>query len=263
MRSTCLAVAALTLTFAGSVRAEQINMPGTGDGMEMLRAVAAAFAADNPGLSVVVPPSTGSGGGVIAVAQERATLGRIAVPLSASEEAAGLSSVSIVRLPLAIYAHPSAGVSEITSEQLADIYDGTITSWKDVGGADLRIKVVRREEKDSTLVVLRATLPGWKDLKFTEKSKLAVTTQDSLDTVRETEGAIGFGPFSETRGLGLTVFRVDGKYPTDRDYPSFNRLRLIYKQTTVTPAARKFIEFAQSPKARQMYVSFGGVPETD
>lgn len=254
---------ALTLSFAGSAAADPMSVPGTGDGIEMLRAVAAAYAADNPGASIVVPPSTGSGGGVIAVAQDKAVLGRIAVPLSASEEAAGINSVSIVRLPLAIYAHPSAGVTQLTADQLAGIYDGTITNWKEVGGADLRIKVVRREEKDSTLVVLRATLPRWKDLNITDKSKLAVTTQDSLETVRQTEGAIGFGPFPETRGLGFIIFRIDGKFPTDPDYPSFNRLRLIYKNATITPAAQKFIEFAKSAKAKQMYVSFGGVPETE
>ena len=264
MRSLPFATAiALTLTFAGTATADPMNVPGTGDGIEMLRAVAAAYAADNPGASIVVPPSTGSGGGVIAVSQEKAILGRIAVPLSASEEAAGLNSVSIVRLPLAIYAHGSARVSELTSAQLAGIYDGTITNWKEVGGPDLRIKVVRREEKDSTLVVLRATLPGWKNLTLTEKSKLAVTTQDSLDSVRQTEGAIGFGPFSETRGHGFIIFRIDGKDPTEPDYPSFNRLRLIYKSATVTPEAKKFIEFAKSAKAKQMYVSFGGVPETE
>ena len=258
--TTCIA---LTLTIVTLARAEQISVPGTGDGMEMLRAVAAAYAADNLGTSIVVPPSTGSGGGVIAVAQDRAPLGRIAVPLSTSEEAAGLTAVTIVRLPLAFYAHPSAGVSELTSAQLVGIYDGTIANWKEVGGANLRIKVVRREEKDSTLVVLRSTLSGWKDLKFSDRSKLAVTTQDSLDSVRQTEGAIGFGPFSETRGYGFIVFRIDGKYPTEPDYPSFNRLRLIYKPATVTPEAKKFIEFAKSPKARQMYMDFGGVPDTE
>ena len=265
MRSLTLGIAvAATLTLISvPASAQPINVPGTGDGIEMLRAVAAAYAADNSGVSIVVPPSTGSGGGVIAVAQDRAILGRIAVPLSASEEAAGLHSVSIVRLPLAIYAHASAGVSALTSQQLVGIYDGTITNWKDVGGADLRIKVVRREEKDSTLVVLRATVPGWKDLKITDKSKLAVTTQDSLDTVRQTEEAIGFGPYSEARGHGYIIFRLDGKYPTDADYPSFNRLRLIYKKATVTPTAHKFIEFAKSPKARQMYTSFGGVPDLE
>ena len=264
MRSFSFAACiALTLTSAGLARAEQINVPGTGDGMEMLRAVAAAYVSDNPGTSIVVPPSTGSGGGIIAVSQDKSVLGRIAVPLSASEEATGINAVSIVRLPLCFYAHSSVGVSELSSKQLAGIYDGTITNWKDVGGSDLKIKVVRREEKDSTLVVLRTTLPGWKELKFTDRSKLAVTTQDSLDTVRQTEGAIGFGPFSEARAHGFIIFRVDGKYPTDTDYKSFNRLRLIYKPATVTREAKKFIEFAKSEKAQQLYSSFGGVPETE
>jgi len=243
--------------------AEQILVPGTGDVIELLRAVAAVFASDHPDVSIVVPPSTGSGGGVISVSQDKAVLGRIAVPLSATEEATGLTSVPIVRLPLAIYAHPSAGVTALSAKQLVGIYDGTITNWKEVGGSNLRIKVVRREDVDSTLVILRATLPGWKDLRITDRSKTAVTTQDALETVLATEGAIGFGPFSEVRDQGLTIFRMDGKHPVESDYPSFNRLRLIYKPANVTPNARKFIEFAKSEKARSMYSSFGGVPEVE
>ena len=105
----------------------------------------------------------------------------------------------VFRLPAAFFVHRVAGVSGLTSAQLADIYRGKITNWRDVGGADLRIRVVRREDQDSTLLVLRQSMPGWKDLVITEKSKTAVTTQDCSNTVKEVEGAIGFGPF--TRAL--------------------------------------------------------------
>ena len=82
-----------------------------------------------------------------------------------------------------------AGVSGLTSAQLAAVYAGKITNWKDVGGADMRIRVVRREEQDSTLLVLRQSMPGWKDLALTDKSKTAVTTQECMNTVKDVEGA--------------------------------------------------------------------------
>src|SRR5262249_27019640 len=116
------------------------------------------------------------------------------------------------------------------------------------------------EEVDSTLNVLRATMPGWKGLAITEKSKTATTTQDGVDTVRMVEGAIGFGPYSNELETNLVVLKIDGKHPTNRDYPSAVTLLLIYKDATVTPEARRFIQFFKTTKARTLLASMGGVP---
>jgi phosphate transport system substrate-binding protein len=125
----------------------------------------------------------------------------------------------VFRLPSAFFVHRSAGVSSLSSAQLADIYRGKITNWRDVGGQDVRIKVVRREEQDSTLLVLRQSMPGWKDLAITEKSKTAVTTQDCIDTVRKCPGAIGFGPFTTALEMELAVLKIDGHHPTNSRLP--------------------------------------------
>ena len=88
-------------------------------------------------------------------------------------------AVSIVRVPTVFFAHASVRITDLTAHQTAEIFAGNIKSWAEVGGPDLRIRVVRREEADSTLQVLRATMPDWKDLVFTDRSKTAVTTQEA------------------------------------------------------------------------------------
>ncbi len=151
-------------------------------------------------------------------------------------------------------------MTSLTNAQLADVYAGRVTNWKDVGGADMRVRVVRREDADSTLVVLRATMPRWRDLAITERSKTATTTQDAVETVRDVAGTIGFGPFTTTLERTSTVLKIDGYHPTDPGYPSSVILALIYKNTTITPAARTFIAFLGSAKARAIIVKFGSVP---
>jgi phosphate transport system substrate-binding protein len=154
----------------------------------------------------------------------------------------------------------SSGVTSLSTKQLLAVYSGRVTNWKEVGGANLRVRVVRREDADSTLTGLRAAMPGWKDLVITEKSKMATTTQEAIETVREVPGTIGFGPFSRTLENGMTVLKIDGRYPSDPEYPSSVELALIYKEATVTPQARKFIDFVTTPKARRIIATMGNVP---
>jgi phosphate transport system substrate-binding protein len=243
-----------------SLQAADLSVVGTGDGIDLLRALGAAYTADHPDTNVVVPPSIGSGGGVAAVGSNKEVLARVARPLSDSEKEAGLVATPVFRLPSAFFVHRSAGVLSLTNAQLADIYSGRVTNWRDVGGQDVRIKVVRREDQDSTLLVLRQSMPGWKDLAITEKSKVAVTTQDCIDTVKEVPGAIGFGPFTKALEMELAVLKIDGHYPTDRGYPSAVTLAFVHKETTVTPEAKQFIGYAKAAKARTVLMSMGGVP---
>jgi phosphate transport system substrate-binding protein len=240
--------------------ASELSVVGTGDGIELLRALGAAYSADNPQTAILVPPSIGSGGGLAAVGGDKEVLARVARPLTDSERALGLVSTPMFRLPSAFFVHRGANVSDLTARQLADIYAGKIVNWAEVGGANLRIKVVRREEADSTLTVLRQSMPGWKDLPITEKSKTAVTTQDCINTVKDIEGTIGFGPYTKALEMELMVVSIDGKYPTDRDYPSAVTVSLVHKQATVTPDAAQFIAYVKTSKAKTLLTSMGGVP---
>jgi phosphate transport system substrate-binding protein len=255
-----LAAPVAALSLGASAYAGDLSVVGTGDGIDLLRALGSAYMADNPETNVIVPPSIGSGGGIAAVNAEKEVLARIARPLSDSEKEAGLVATPVFRLPSAFFVHRGAGVSGLTSAQLADIYRGKITNWKEVGGADVRIRVVRREEQDSTLLVLRQSMPGWKDLAITEKSKTAVTTQEGFSTVKEVDGAIGFGPFTRALEAELVVLKIDGRYPTDRDYPSAVTLLFVHKATTVTTDAKRFIDYVKAAKARTFLSSMGGVP---
>ena len=261
MRKRRWVFAVLAASFwSHSALSSDLEVVGTGDGLELLQSIAAAYSTDRPGNKVIIPPSIGSGGAVTAVGAERNTLGRIARPLSEQERAQGLIEAPIMRIPSAIYVHRSAGVTGLTAEQLTGIYSGGIHNWKEVGGNDLRIKVVRREEADSTLSVLRSSMPGWKHLKVTPRSKLAMTTQEAFETVKEVEGAIGYGPYSRTLEASYSLLTIDGKHPLDDGYPSAVTLALLYKQGGLTPEAEAFLKFVRSPTAHGLITNWGGVP---
>src|SRR5882672_1616884 len=250
----------LAMMSLSGLQAGDLSVVGTGDGIDLLRALGAAYTADHPDTNVIVPPSIGSGGGVAAVGSNKEVLARVARPLSDSEKEAGLVATPVFRLPSAFFVHRSAGVSSLTSAQLADIYRGKITNWRDVGGSDARVRVVRREDQDSTLLVLRQSMPGWKDLVITDKSKTAVTTQDCVSSVKEVEGAIGFGPFTKALESELTVLRIDGHFPTDPGYPSAVTLSFVHRGANIAPDAKRFIEYVKDKQARMVLTGMGGVP---
>jgi phosphate transport system substrate-binding protein len=170
-------------------------------------------------------------------------------------------AVSIVRVPTAFFAHASVRIADLTAHQTAEVFAGNVKSWAEVGGPDLRIRVVRREEADSTLQVLRATIPEWKQLIFTDRSKVAVTTQEAFEVVSNYEGAIGFGPYSKSIEQQFHVLKIDGKHPTDSGYPSFTTIRLVFKRSHISDEARSFVKFATSTEAKHIFASYGGVPE--
>jgi phosphate transport system substrate-binding protein len=120
MRVSCLTPAAV-LSLCATLSAADLSVVGTGDGIDLLRALGAAYTADYPDTNVIVPPSIGSGGGIAAVGSNKEVLARIARPLSASEKEAGLVATPVFRLPSAFFVHRSPGVTKLTSEQLANI----------------------------------------------------------------------------------------------------------------------------------------------
>jgi len=246
---------------SSSAFGEQLAIVGTGDGMPVFKTLGSAFTSENPDIEILVPPSIHSSGGVREVVADRAVLGRIARPLKDDEQNYGIRVVPVFRQPAIFYAHPSVSVKSLSADQLTKIFTGVVTNWREVGGPDLRIRVVRREEVDSILAVFRDTLPGWKDLHFdVDRSMLATSTQQSFDAVRSRVGAIGFGPFSVGLESTYIVMRVNGIAPTDAAYPSAVTLSLIYKDANLSKSADRFIDFIFSPTGIKVIKENGGLP---
>ncbi len=255
-----MSVCALLIQPQIAAAQSELSVVGTGDGLEMLRDIGEGFSRDRPGIELSIPPSIGSGGGIAAVSSGTERLGRVARPLKESEVAYGLVYLPIAKIPSAIFTHPSTGIDALTTEQLARLYAGEISNWSELGGADLRVRLVRREDADSTLQVLRASMPGWKDLTISPRSKTALTTQDAISTARETRGAIAFGPYSRPLEEGLSIISINGSHPTADDYPSAVTLALIYKDGTLDDDMTSFIDYSRSEKAHELIRNFGGVP---
>ena len=260
--SRTLAIFLLLLLFGTSALAEELAIVGTGDGVKILKALETAFEKGHPGVTIQIPDSIGSTGGIKAVGEGEALLGRVARPIKEKEQAYGLGHRPFAKVPVVFFVNPVIGLQGLSARDICAIYSGKITNWKEVGGKDLPIIVVRREDTDSSLEVLRKSFPGFKDLVLTGKARLAGKTPEMFETVETQPAAIGFGPHDVAKNAKVKMLAIDGRLPTFPDYPSVNTLALIFKEGKLSGNAKAFVDFATSPAVAPIITAAGGVPLT-
>lgn len=138
-------VGVLLLTAAAPGGAETFAIVGAGGPQGVLRAAAAAFAKANPGVTIEVPDSVGTGGGYKAVGEGEAAMGRVGRPAKGKEVEYGLEYVPFAKSPAVFFTHPGVTVKGLTAAQTVSLFSGKATSWKDVGGPDEKVRIVTRQ----------------------------------------------------------------------------------------------------------------------
>jgi phosphate transport system substrate-binding protein len=94
--------------------------------------------------------ATGSGDGIKAVPAETAEIGMSSRELSPAEIGTGIDEHLIAIDGIAVVVNANNPVSNLTIEQIRDIYTGVITNWNQVGGRNGSIAVVSRESGSGT-----------------------------------------------------------------------------------------------------------------
>jgi phosphate transport system substrate-binding protein len=245
MRKSGLALAVLAFFSLAVVAtaAETVRVPGSGGPQNLLREAAKAFMAKNPGVTVEIPDSSGTGGGIKGAGEGTAELGRVARRPNEKEAIYNLQYVGFAKSPVVFATHPGVKVANLTSAQTRDIFTGVITNWKEVGGQDLKVRIISRPSSEANFVTLATSLPEWKGLVITEKSKQASTDQEMAQWIAEFEGAIGFDPLEECKTKGLNVPSLNGVKGSSPDFPALNEFGFVYKAEKMAGGVKAFVDF--------------------
>jgi phosphate transport system substrate-binding protein len=174
---------------------------------------------------------------------------------------------------LAVVVHPGNPVSRLTIEQLAGIFSGKITNWKEVGAEDKKIVVLSREVNSGTHVyfkehVLRRNDPNSQE-EFAPGALMLSSSQAIADEVANNSNSIGYygmgyiSPKQKAIAVALdgkseyitpTVENVvSGKYPISR--PLF-----FYSDKEPCGVVKNFIDFALSREGQDIVVKTDFVP---
>ena len=181
--SSAAAPAETTADLSGS-----ISMVGSTSMEKLANALSEAFMEKYPDVTVTAE-FVGSGAGVEAVTNGTADIGNSSRSLKDEEKAAGVVENVVAIDGIAVCVDPANEVANLTKEQLTNIYNGTITNWKEVGGADEPIIVIGREAGSGT----RGAFEELVDLKDACKYANELdSTGAVIAKVASTPGATGY-----------------------------------------------------------------------
>ena len=227
---------------------------------KVIGALSESFMANNADATVTYNP-TGSGSGITAVQEGTCDIGLSSRALKDEEKAAGLKETILAYDGIAIIVHPDNPVNDLTIEQIAQLYTGEITNWKDVGGNDAQVVLIGREAASGTRDGFES-ITGTKD-KCQYRQELT-STGDVITAVSQNPDAIGYASLASIKD-SVKALNVDGVTPSedtvkDGSYKVQRPFVLVTVEgKALTPVAQAFFDYAASSDAAAIIAKAGAV----
>lgn len=249
------------------------------------------FMKENKGISIYYE-SGGSTPGLIAVKNSAIDIATMSRDLEIEEDNEYIRNYLIGKDGLGIVVHPSNPLSNLTVEQVQDIFAGTIDNWSSLGGSNSPILVVGRTP-DST------TFKGFDEIVLkgaglTENAVITASAEEMAGAVASNPGAIGFLALKDLNE-GVKAVDINGvqmnrvtiltdRYPVSRSFyfvvydkpdslakntiqdnlisrfTSFFRVDSDKAHQLRTEAVLIFLDFAESAKGQEIIEQQGAVP---
>ena len=250
----------VTLVGCAQKTSGSVSTDGSTSMEKVVGALGEAFEQENEGTTFTYNP-TGSGSGIKAVSEGRCDIGLSSRGLKDEEKAEGLTETVLAYDGIAIIVNPANQVEDLSIEQIAKIYTGEITNWKDVGGTDAEIVLIGREAGSGTR-------DGFESITGTEDAckyrQELTSTGDVITTVSQNPDAIGYASLASVKD-SVKAITVNGVAPSeetvkDGSYIVQRPFVLVTKtDTKLSETAQKFFDFITSADAAEIISAAGAV----
>ena len=238
-----------------------VNTNGSTSMEKVMKILIESFAEENPGVTVNYTGS-GSGAGVTSAIDGTADLGLASRELKPEEESQGAQAHIVALDGVAVVVNPANPVGDLTVDQIARIFTGEITNWKDLGGDDTEIAVYGREAGSGTRGAFEEIVGITDNCKYLNEYS---STGDVIGNVASNPSAIGYASLSavgdnvkavKVNGVDCTEATVqDGSYEIQRPF-----LMITKDGTQLSDAARAFLDYAESSDVADLIAQAGAVP---
>lgn len=233
-------------------QAGPITAVGSSALQPLVEAAAQQYIDKNPG-AVINVQGGGSGTGLSKISEGAVDIGNSDVFAEEKDgvDASGLVDHKVAVVGMGPVVNRSAGVTDLSSDDLTAIFTGEIKNWKEVGGNDEEIVVINRAAGSGT----RAT---FESIVLNGREAVAAQEQDSSGTVRkivsETPGAISYLAFSYFDDT-IMALRVDGVEPmrenVETDDWKIWAYQHMYTKGEPEGLTKDFIEYIMSDEVQE------------
>jgi phosphate transport system substrate-binding protein len=207
----------------------------------------------------VLVAGVGSSAGIESVSNGTSDIGTSSRDLKPEEKSLGLVDTKIALDAIAVIVNPSNPVGALTKDQIAQIFEGKITNWKQVGGPDLEIGLVNRDEASGTREAFSKFVLGTAD--FDPTAAVLPGTGQVRSVVAQAAGAVGYISLgfvdASVKALAVDGIPADEKTVADGTYPLWRYLHFFTKGQP-SPLAKAYIDFVLSPNVQDEVVRDAG-----
>jgi phosphate transport system substrate-binding protein len=255
-----------------------IDNKGSDTIVNLALAWAEKYQSEHPDVSVAVTGG-GSGTGIAALINKTTNIANASRQIKPEEVAEAIKNGvdpvehTIARDAIAVIVNPGNPVSQLTMQQISDIYSGKINNWSQVGGEDRPIVRLSREVNSGTHVYFLETVVrmGKKDNKtfFSTDTLLLPSSEGIISEVRQNPNAIGYDGLGyvpkDLRTIAIAP-QEGGAYilpsiatVNDKTYPIARDL-YMYTNGESTGPLKDYLDWIVSPDAQQIVADQGFVP---
>ncbi|GLT18748.1 phosphate ABC transporter substrate-binding protein [Vibrio zhanjiangensis] len=262
--------ALLALYFSLSpVLANEVNVSGSTSVARVMDVLAENYHQSHPETYIAVQ-GIGSTAGITLLKKGVADIGMSSRYLTDSEQDETLTVIPLAYDGLAVVVNKSNPISDISREQLFDIYKGKITNWKTLGGYDQKIAVVTREASSGSrysfesLLGLTKVVNG-QQVSSISSNNLVVNSNSMVKTiVSHNKQAIGFistgSVDNSVKAIKFDGIEASNQTLATNKYGLSRPFLVLYKSSDLDEQAKSFIEYLRGQQARSLILQYGYAP---
>ncbi|MDU4934191.1 MAG: phosphate ABC transporter substrate-binding protein [Peptostreptococcaceae bacterium] len=192
---------------AKSDKETKVTVSGSTSVGSPMEKLAEAFEGKNSGVKVEVQ-QLGSSAGIKNAIEGVSEIGMSSRDLKDEEKSSGLKETIIATDGIAVITNKANKVTDLTLDQVKDIYTGKITNWKEVGGEDAPIVVVSREDGSGTRDGFQEKV-GFESEELIKDAQISDGSGNIKSTVEGNVNAIGYISFGYV-DEAVNAVKVDG-----------------------------------------------------
>jgi phosphate transport system substrate-binding protein len=235
-------------------------LKGGGGALDAVKALTSGFSATHPTVLWQGFDDVGSDAGVSLTVSGNVDLGYISRDLRTAEKGT-VETLAIGASGTGVGVNGTNSIKSLTKDQVAKIFTGQITDWKDVGGAPGKIRVLLREPESSTRSAFESYFFG---------STKPVYSKDAIEVFQIDETLKALGSFKDSIGMMtmnakafstadvrlLTIDNIAATRDTlaNGTYPIRRPLYFVSHTETakVKPTIRAFLDFVKGPEGQKI-----------